>query len=173
MALIEFNDLPNTTTPINATNLNNNFNELNNKSSLSARSGTDGTATSVSGTDAISTTGTILKIGTKFTLSSGIIVVGSGVSKVRISGVAIGNFVNNSTDTAYDVGARFVHNGTGIHPTALKSLGAGTTEEIVIGLTPIILEVNENDTLSLGIYSASGHVTKQAKRGSYIFVEEV
>lgn len=28
MALIEFKDKPNTTTPINATNLNNNFNEL-------------------------------------------------------------------------------------------------------------------------------------------------
>lgn len=31
MALIEFKDKPNTTTPLNATNLNNNFNELNRK----------------------------------------------------------------------------------------------------------------------------------------------
>lgn len=31
MSLIEFKDLPDTSTPINSANLNNNFNELNNK----------------------------------------------------------------------------------------------------------------------------------------------
>ena len=34
MALIEFKDLPDTTTPLNADNLNNNFNELDNKLNL-------------------------------------------------------------------------------------------------------------------------------------------
>ena len=33
MALITFQDLPSTSTPLNATNLNNNFNELNNNKS--------------------------------------------------------------------------------------------------------------------------------------------
>jgi len=36
MSLVTFQDLPNTTTPLNASNLNNNFNELNNSRNISS-----------------------------------------------------------------------------------------------------------------------------------------
>ncbi len=100
----------------------------------------------------ISTTGDYEKLpltlsnslGTKLTMSNNAVVIGNGVSKIKISFVVL----NDGTT----IGRKYVtiyRNGTG-EIIALNSAAANNIVQIV--QTPIILNVNENDVIDLRVY---------------------
>ena len=147
--------------------------EITSLSSISARATSDGASTSAFGTVAISTDSQIFRFGNKFSLSSGNIIVGSEVSRIKVSGVLHAEFVNNSNSTAYDVGARIMQNNTGVGaPISMITLPPGATEDVSLPITPFVLQVTEGDIINIGVYSSTGNVTKTSKQWTYIFVEE-
>ena len=173
MALITFQDLPNTTTPLNATNLNNNFNYLNTRASITLTEGADGTGTSAFGTVACPTESQFASVEGNFTRDGNAVKVVSGVSLVRVSGVVCGQFTNNSTTTDYEVGARIIKNGTAQNVVPRLTIKKGETQYVTIPITPYITSATANDLFQIGIYSSTGNVTKTPKTGTYICVEQV
>lgn len=174
MALITFQDLPSTSTPLNAANLNNNFNACYDKASISIYASADGSSSSAFGTVAATTDTTILKEGTKLSLNSNAVKVGSGISKVRVSGVVSGTFTNNSSSNSYTIGARILINGTATaNPRVIITIKPSETLNVALPVTPHIISVSENDKIQIGIYSSTANVSKTCKEGTYLFVEEV
>lgn len=84
MALIEFENKPSTETPINATNLNHNFNELNNKNAIVAYITNDFTTTGVE-RERLPLNDYTAKVGNQLTISNNSIVIGENINYVLVS----------------------------------------------------------------------------------------
>lgn len=142
------------------------------RDSISAYASSDGSSSSTFGVVAVSCDTVVSQAGTGLTLTGGNVVVGSGISKVKVSATLVGNFVNANSSNALAGGVRLLQNGSGISAaTILRNIPKSTTQEVAITLPPIVLSVSQGDTISIGIYSSSSYITKTAKSTSMISVE--
>lgn len=166
MALIEFKDYPNTSTPLNAENLNNNFNELAEKNYLVATS--TGSITLTNEVDIPLTK--VRSGGTKLTLENGKVKVGEGVSKVRVSG-AIFLDIKGSFVAGYLWG-RIVNNGnhvSGSITPLISGMGFASSS-----IPSIITEVKENDLLFLNVDAAGASgTTRDGETTTWLLVEVI
>lgn len=165
MALIEFQDLPNTTTPINAANLNNNFDELDEKSDkniITAELENNFTKTT---TDyEILPFTTEIKVGTKLTLSNNAVIIGSGVSKIKVSAKA--SFNNLATS-----GLKWLtifKNSDAVSPNP-RNLSARD----MIYATDVLVSVNENDIITAKVNGAINDVIRGGIGYTCITVEVI
>ena len=143
-----------------------------NRDFIAAYASADGSSSSAFGVVAVNMNTTIGQVGTGLTLSGGNVVVGSGISKVKVCGTLVGNFSNSHSSNTLAAGIRLMHNGSGISSaTILRNIAKAATAELAITLPPIVIDVVENDTINIGIYASSSYITKTAKSTSMISVE--
>lgn len=167
MGLIEFKDYPNTSTPLNAENLNNNFNELAEKNYFVATS--TGSITLNNTVDIPLTK--VRSSGTKLTLENGKIKVGKGVSKVRVSGSIFMNIDGPAFVSGYLWG-KIVNNGDHVSGSIAPLLsGMGFVSS---SIPSIITKVKENDLLffSVDAAGASG-TTRDGESNTWLLVEVI
>lgn len=161
----KFTNYPNKTTPINAENLSRNI--------LSAYNTLDGETISAFGSTNVNLNSILSSTEETLTLSNGSVKIGSCVSKVLISGVLRGYFKNNSTSNDYEVGCR-INKNTSIARTIDFMIEKNTTKSVeLITVAPFLLDVEENDVISLGIYSSTGNVSRQYLKNSYLTIEVI
>lgn len=148
-------DLPNTTTPINATNLNKmeqGIYDANDKNVITAKTLSDYTIQSTDTAEDIKTFSLYNSIGNKLTIENGAIKIGSGVSKVKVSYNAT---TQNSTSTATcRVFTYLMHNTTSI--TQESHYFNRTWEQISVSHNPIIRAVSQGDEFYLRVYGLAG-----------------
>ena len=165
MSLITFQDLPNITTPINAQNLNNNFNELDEKSDkniITASMSSNFTKT----TPDYETLplNTSLIVGNKLSLNNNSIIVGSDVSKVKVSAKLSFNSVANSGLKWLTI---FKNNdAVSANPTNLSSRN-------MVYSTDTLIEVSVGDIITLKVNGSVGDVIRYGIPYSNITVEVV
>lgn len=167
-------DLPNTSTPINATNLNKmeqGIYDANDKNIITIGLNSDSsiTATSAYQTTDVNLTKEVAKSGTKLSLSSGKVAIGAGVSKVLVSANAMtqgdagsfGFMIRKNTNTE----------------VAVSYAAPSGTGWLHIALTPVLVNVSQGDTLKLTVYINNNNSTKNIKAyngtGTYLTVQVV
>ena len=167
-------DLPNTTTPINATNLNKmeqGIYDANDKNVITIGLNADTTTSSTSAYQNIdlSLTKQIAKVGTKLSLSNGKVLIGAGVSKILVSG----KIQTQGDNSAYGLSIRKNSN------TAIAENYEGTPGNSWNQLTApsILIPVVQGDTIKMTIYHNSSGTTKTIKAyngyGTYLTVEVI
>ena len=141
-------DLPNTTTPINATNLNkieNQLEVLSRKSYIYAQPTSNTSIPEQTYTNITNWSGT-QTIGSQLSITNGVLKIGSGVNHIRIT-ITLG--LNCSDDTLYSY---LVKNGSNYGFWLVKSVkgvyDATTRDEII--------PVSENDTITCSVYLSYG-----------------
>lgn len=164
MALITFQDLPSTQTPINSTNLNDNFNELDTKTNpqiITAELSSNFTKT-INDYEIIPFNRSVL-VGTKLSIDNNGIKVGSGVSKVKISSKATFNSLTSGTKwlTIYK------NNEASIPNIATFSSRA------TIYSTETVITVSEDDVIYAKVNGTSGDVIRGGGGYTNITVEVV
>ena len=165
MSLIKFQDYPSTETPLNAENLNHNFNCLAEKNYIVA---TANGAINLSGNTNIPL---IVKnvSGTKLTLENGKIKIGAGVSKVRISGSIFMDITQQNSGYLWGRIAKNESNVQGsIHP-----LVAGMSF-ISACIPSKIIDVKENDLLHLnGDAAGATGTVRNTEENTWLCVEVI
>lgn len=166
-------DLPNTTTPINATNLNKmeqGIYDANTRHAITIGLNADTTTTSTAtyqGID-LSLTKEIAKAGTKLSLSSGKVLIGSGVTKVLVSG----KLQTQGDNSAY--GLSIKKNNTEISNNYEGNQGASWSQ---LTAAPILISVSQGDTIKMSVYHNVSGTTKNVKAysgyGTYLTVEVI
>lgn len=165
MALIEFQDLPSTQTPINSTNLNNNFNELDTKTNpqiITAELTSNFTKT-IADYEKL-TLASAGSAGTKLTISNGGIKIGSGVSKIKVSAKASFNSVASS-------GLKWLtifNNNSAIIPNPNNLTARG-----MIYSTTTIVSVQENDIIYMYVNGVIGDVVRGGSGYTNMTVEVI
>lgn len=165
MALIEFKNLPDTTTPLTAQNLNNNFNELK-PSIISIKVGDDYSWTSPTQWDAgVIHFDTVLNsYNNSFTLENYGIKIGSNTNMVKVT-VRL-EFYGSTDQTGI-----FVYKNNAYYRNVLISpVDTGTTE---VNLTNLLVDVQPNDVLTFAIYSNASGITRYITARTYATVERV
>ena len=169
MKKIEFQDYPSTETPLNAENLNqmqDNMEEaINEKNYLVA---TANGAINLSGNTDIPLSATNV-VGTKLTLENGKVKIGTGVSKVRISGSIFMDITQQGSGYLW---GRIAKNGSNvqgsIHPlvTGMGFVSASIPSKII--------DVDENDLLHLNVDAtgATGTV-RNTEENTWLCVEVI
>ena len=165
MNLIEFQDYPSTETPLNAENLNHNFNYLAERNYIVA---TANETTNLSGNTNIPLTVKNVS-GTKLTLENGKVKIGTGVSKVRISGSI---FMDITQQNSGYLWGRIAKNGSNVQ---------GSIHPLVTGMSFIsacipsnIIDVKENDLLHLNVDSAGATGTvRNTVENTWLCVEVI
>ena len=140
---------------------------------MSAYNASAGEEISAFGTTTIALDTVISSIGTKLTLSNGSVKIGSGVSKVMVSGVLRGYFKNSTTTTNYEMGCRINKNTTIARTVEFIIDKNATIDAKLITVAPFLLDVEENDVISIGIYSSTGNAVRKYLANSYLTVEVV
>lgn len=148
-------------------------NKITEKNILSAYNASVGEEVSAFGTTTIALDTVISSIGTKLTLSNGSVKIGSGVSKVMVSGVLRGYFKNNNTTTNYEVGCRINKNTTIARAVEFIIDKNATINAKLITVAPFLLDVEENDVISIGIYSSTGNAVRKYLANSYLTIEVI
>lgn len=113
------------------------------------------------------------KVGTKFSISNGVIKIGAGVSKILISYKA--NLYNGSSQTiTYTYLIKKSGNTTNV--LTQEAMSWHTTNLIMSNMaTPILLDVSENDEIWLRVYGGQGQKVSVSptRVNTYITIEEV
>ena len=165
MSLIEFKNLPNTSTPITAENLNNNFNEAKKHEIATAY------LTSSQGNLGV---GLILldNIQTntdKLTLSNNAILIGDGISKIKVSANVFGEIMS-TTDYLW---CEIRKNGTAF----IRGIDNSNTTYAGVSFAPILIDVQEGDYIQLFKAGTTNAVTirgyNQNTYNTYLTVEVV
>lgn len=149
------------------------INKITEKNILSAYNASAGEEVSSFGTTTIALDTVISSAGTKLTLSNGSVKIGSGVSKVMVSGVLRGYFKNNNTTTNYEMGCRINKNTTIARALEFIIDNNATINAKLITVAPFLLDVKENDVISIGIYSSSGNAVRKYLENSYLTIEVI
>ena len=161
MEKITFEDYPNTTTPINSTNLNNlqdnvetEINTLTEKNIITIKT-TDNISQNVSTTWAdyqISLNSTLSSVGSKLTLSNGGIKIGSGVHHVKVAGCVFEKGISSTLI------AGIVKNSTRVCYGYESTTSSG--QFVTLSFSPMVLDVQENDIFKLFVGSSvTGTIT--------------
>ena len=140
--------------------------EIGNKSILMATIGSDYSLTS--GTSTKMTLVSANSIGNHFSISSGSIKIGAGVSKVLVSVKAQFNTLSSSA------GLRYIQLYEGITNVAtVRTYVYANNTGTCLVLPPFLLDVMEDDTISLYIQGLSGDVLRSSSVWTYITVETI
>lgn len=161
-------DLPNQTTPINASNLNKmeqGIYDANDKNIITAGLSNNVTI-STAGANNINLNRTIASVGSKLTLSNGKIVIGSGVSHVLIGGQGQMNITTGNGDAKNFYVQK---NNTAIIAN-LNTIIRSYALNVSRALGQFLVDVNEGDTISYQVYAGNGD---SVTTGNYITVEVV
>ena len=121
-----------------------------------------------SGSDRVITLEEQNTIGWLLTYSGGNIVIGEGVSKIMVSAKCQFNSLANDTTNRY---LKIKQNGTEVLVSRI-SPPSGTTG-LSIGITPSLLEVTENDEISVSIQGVTNDVLRGSPIWTYITVEVI
>ena len=151
MSLIEFKDLPDTTTPLNSTNLNNNFNFFCNMITVS---GPDESITTTSDSQRvkISLNSTFAQVGDKLSFNDGedCIVIGEGVSYISVSCGC--TFMPVSSSTTYQI-LEITKNSTN---QSIRAQVRGQNSPSVYGnisISDILIPVSQGDKISMTMFN--------------------
>lgn len=165
MALIEFQDLPNTTTPINAQNLNNNFDELDEKTEHHIITASMSSNFTKSTTDyEILPLNTWVIVGNKLTINNNSIVVGSNVSIVKVSAKLSFNSVASSGLKWLTI---FKNN------EAVSANPSNLSSRNMVYSTDTLVEVSAGDTITLKVNGSVGDIIRYGVAYSNITVEVI
>lgn len=140
MALVEFEDLPSTDTPINASNLNNNFDYL----SRNVLTATIYSTQTVSSTNEKINLALYKSTGDKLSMSDNGVLIGSGVSKVLVSATLQAQW---NSPTSNDFLIYIMKNDTLM--IRVNGQKADTSISNSTTLPPILMEVDEGDIIYL------------------------
>lgn len=152
------------------TQLTNLQNQVNDKNAITIGLNADTSTTSTSAYQGIdlSLTKEISKVGTKLSLSNGKVLIGSGVTKVLVSG----KLQTQGDNSAY--GLLIKKNNTEISNNYEGNQGASWSQ---LTASPILVSVTEGDTIKMSIYHNSSNTTKTVKAyngyGTYLTVEAI
>ncbi len=144
--------------------------QINDKNIITIGLNADTTTTSTSAYQGIdlSLTKEISKIGTKLSLSNGKVLIGSGVTKVLVSG----KLQTQGDNSAY--GLLIKKNNTEISNNYEGNQGASWSQ---LTASPILVSVTEGDTIKMSVYHNVTNTTKNIKAysgyGTYLTVEEI
>lgn len=159
MALVTFQDLPSTSTPLNAANLNNNFNEV--KGCATAYINESTTSSSTASTNQKVTLTQINSNTDKLTLSNGGIKIGSGISKILVSATMRYYALQNAA--LGDRRIMVLKNSTSI-ARAFDTRDTTDVRFLSLSITPILINVAENDIIYL--YSNSPQSSEEISSSS-------
>ena len=163
--MLVFKDLPDTSTPINATNLNGNFNELDEKTEHHIITASMSSNFTKSTTDyEILPLNTSLIVGNKLSLSNNGIVVGSNVSKVKVSAKLSFNSVATSGLKWLTI---FNNN------DAVSANPANLSARNMVYSTDTLIEVSAGDIITLKVNGSAGDVIRYGIPYSNITVEVI
>lgn len=163
MALVKFKNLPDTSTPLNAENLNNNFEEL----SKNVIQGTISSNYTIKATNTYENLPIIenIKVGEKLTIQNNQIIVGKNVSVIMVSAKMKFNSVTaNGTKylSIYKNGIRMA--------TSQETL---TTYGTLLYITPYLMNVTEGDKITLTTYGNVGDVIRNTADFTNIVAEVI
>lgn len=167
-------DLPNTTTPINASNLNKmeqGIYDANDKNIITIGLNADTTTTSSSAYQNIdlSLTKEVGKVGTKLSLSSGKVLIGAGVSKILVSG----KIQTQGEGSQWGIAIR-KNSSTALAENYEGTPGTSWSSSVI---PPIPANVTEGDIIKLSIYHNVANTTKTIRayggRGTYLTVQAI
>lgn len=105
--------------------------------------------------------------GNKFTISNNQIVIGAGVSKVRVSA---GIFIEQQTDTGY-IWGKIYKNSTFCNGAILPYTDVGNN--LSISIPPMIVNVEQGDTFKLIVDSTAGGKIRTGTANTWILIEVV
>ena len=144
--------------------------QINDKNIITIGLNTDTSTTSTSAYQGIdlSLTKEISKVGTKLSLSNGKVLIGSGVTKVLVSG----KLQTQGDNSAY--GLLIKKNNTEISNNYEGNQGASWSQ---LTASPILASVTEGDTIKMSVYHNVTNATKNIKAysgyGTYLTVEVI
>ena len=169
MEKIEFKDLPDTTTSLSASNLNtmqNNIEDEFNKKELQYIIATINN-TQTTSTDYYVTLNTIHSNQGNFTLSNGAIVIGEGIHHIRISASI---FCDQWATGDKYLWTKIYKNSTFVS----GSINSSTTGVISSSVSPIIIEVQQNDEIKLmaDTYNTTATIRQDAAN-TFLCVEKI
>lgn len=156
---VNWENLPSTNTPINATNLNHmdqGIYDANDKNIITA-SGTSSATATDTGDLSIPITQAIEQIGDKFTISTNRIYVGSGVSKVLVSGQVYFNLAANR-GAALNLYIR--KNGSAINGQTNGGYASTSTRNACLSMSPKLISVSQGDYFDWIAYLYNGDVVR-------------
>ena len=145
--------------------------QVNDKNAITIGLNADTTTTSTSAYQTIdlNLTKEVGKVGTKLSLSNGKVLIGSGVTKVLVSGKIQTQQSDNSS-----YGLLIKKNDTEVSNNYEGNSGASWSQ---LTATPILIPVSEGDTIKMSIYHNSSNTTKNVKAysgyGTYLTVEAI
>ena len=150
MSLIEFKDYPSTETPLNAENLNYNFNEVNTKNIITV--GLSGNITETTNKPFVIVFDKVMaSSGTKLTndIENGGVRIGAGVSKVKVSGQII-----QQVSVAELYGAYIGKNETNLSNAVNIAFNyiSATYKMWQTSLQPVVVDVKEGDIIKFTSY---------------------
>ena len=152
---INWENLPSTNTPVNATNLNHmdqGIYDANDKNIITAKTLSDYTIQTTDTVEDVKTFSLYNSVGNKLTIENGAIKIGSGVSKVKVSYNAT---TQNSTNTAISRAFTYLtQNNTQI--TQESHYFNRTYGQISVAHNEIIRSVQEGDIFYLRVYGLAG-----------------
>lgn len=170
---INWENLPSTSTPVNATNLNHmdqGIYDANNKNIITA-GGTSSTTATGTGDLSIPITQAIEQIGDKFTISTNRIYVGSGVSKVLVSGQVYFNLAANRGG-ALNLYIR--KNGSAINGQTNGGYASTSTRNACLSLPPKLISVSQGDYFDWTAYLYNGDVVRtDSSTNTFLTVEAI
>lgn len=152
MALKEFKNLPDTSTPLNAENLNYNFDLMSNMITVRGSGTTSLTTTSESETITIPLNETVANVGDKLTFNNGddCIVIGAGVSYVSVS---CGTAIQLTTSGMTYQNLIIYKNSTQLSIVAqIKTLQSSDIRPYV-NMSDILVPVSQGDKISLKLFN--------------------
>lgn len=152
------------------TQLTNLQNQVNDKNAITIGLNADTSTTSTAAYQGIdlSLTKEISKVGTKLSLSNGKVLIGSGVTKVLVSG----KLQTQGDNSAY--GLLIKKNNTEISNNYEGNQGASWSQ---LTASPILVSVTEGDTIKMSVYHNVTNTTKNIKAysgyGTYLTIEAI
>ena len=170
---VNWENLPSTNTPVNATNLNHmeqGIYDANDKNIITIGLNADTTTTSTSSfqTKDLNLTKEVGKVGTKLSLSSGKVLIGEGVSHVLVSGK-----IQTQGDNS-NYGLIIKKNNIEISNNYEGNPGSRWSQ---LTLAPILISVTKGDIIKMAIYHNENNTTKTIKAhngfGTYLTVEVI
>lgn len=143
MALIEFQDLPDTTTPLNAENLNNNF-----KKNIIMGNAAANITTGSNTYDKVPLV-EYSKVGDNLSISNGGIKIGEGISKIKVSGTVMFQTISGAGQRHH---MHIRQNNTVIITSTSRLQGTWET----ISSNVQLFDVNEDDIIYLYVRTQDG-----------------
>lgn len=169
---INWENLPSTNTPVNATNLNHmdqGIYDANDKNVIST-SASSSITLSTTGEQQIAITGANAQVGSRLTISSNRVYIGSNISKVLVSCNVYLNLVANR-GAALNVQIR--KNGTGIAGLVNGGYASTAARNATLSVAPVLISVAQGDYIDYTVYGYEGDVIRCDNAFTSLTVEAI